>query len=140
MTDDAIVETFDALIEWWEASEDARYDLENFRRVNQEPTPPVNLFGDVKELVAYNRLRWQYEQELEDLTARHEKRMGEFNELTQKVKLLLPVGRTLSHTYSGDNPDLQGARYSIHHLYAQRRRDPSEVSVEKTGVQRPPAR
>jgi hypothetical protein len=138
ISDEGIEMTFNALIERWEESESARYDLEAFKRANPEPTPPPRVFGDIEELTLFNRRKWHYEHEAEERTARHEERVSKFEAVAQTVKLLLPVSHTLAHTYSGDLPDLQGAGYSIQHLYGPRPRDPSEVSVKKTRLPRPP--
>lgn len=140
MSDRDIERTFNELIEWWEQSEDARYELEQFKRDNPEPTPPASLFGGVQELALYNQRRWQFEQGVEDRSARRHERMSRFEAVADRVKLLLPVGHTLAHTYSGDNPSLQGAGYNINHFYGPRRGDPSEVSVEKTRPPRPQTR
>jgi len=132
MSDDSIQHTFDDLVEYWEASEEARYALEGFQRDNQPPQPPDNPIENLEELINYNRQKWGYELEVENRAARRMESEARFEALARYVRYLLPEGWTLTHIYGGPTDRFIGNVYTINHTPGERNQ-PGVISVAKKG-------
>ena len=149
MSDNEITQTFDRLAECWEASEEARYNLQNFRQSHQEPERPENPIEGLGNLIDYNRKKWQYEQEEERLDRLHAEATAQFEAWAQFVRHLLPDGGILKHTYGGSHPGLRGVEYTVRHVSDEHpalrgveytvghvsgeRGQPADIRVEKRG-------
>jgi hypothetical protein len=133
MTADAIAGTFDSLVELWEAREQSRANLDEYKQTNREPQLPENQFQSLSQLIKYNHDRWQYEQRLEDLSSTHAGWEQRFEEVAWKIRILLSEGRMFTHTYGGGDPNLQEVPYTIRHDPAESRGDSGVVFIQRMG-------
>ncbi len=114
-TDEAIERTFDELVEAWEEQLEAQLQHDAFTRENPLPEPPGMVIEGVKALIEYDRRKWQYEERLEELNTSIQERTARLDGVANIVKLLLPEGHSLRHTYQGTRPEFEGWAYRIEH-------------------------
>ena len=136
MSDEDIKRAFEDLVEAWEDRLEAYQLSEKFGREYRPPEPPSTHLGSVENLIAYDREKWRYEERLEEVQAGFEESEAHFEGRADVVRLLLPEGHSLNHTYRGNRPELEERAYTLRHerrTPRQRRTGPGGVvSVQRT--------
>ena len=121
MSDQSIKKNLDILVEAWEDRRQAQHELGRFLNETRPPDPPSALFESVDALIAFDREKWRYEDRLEDINTRIAEQAARFETRATAVKLLLPIGHSLRHTYQGNRPELEGRTYTLKHESTRQR-------------------